>query len=110
MHDQERKALKVNFLSLCRANRKYLRRTVFKPYVEMFCLRAIRFYQKYLSQGKGVCRYTPTCSQYTLESIHNNGVVIGILLGAWRIMRCNPLSKGGYNPAPFPYRKKKWLL
>jgi putative membrane protein insertion efficiency factor len=110
MHDQERKTVKVDFLFLCRANGKYLRKKVFKPYIKMFCLRLIRFYQKYLSKGAGVCRYTPTCSQYTLESINNNGVVLGIILGAWRILRCNPLSKGGYNPAPFPYRKKKWLL
>ena len=110
MYDQERKALSLDFSFLCKANGKYLRKKVFKPYIKTFCLRLIRFYQKRLSKGVGVCRYTPSCSQYTLESIHNNGVIIGIFLGAWRILRCNPFSKGGYNPAPFPYRKKKWLL
>ncbi|MBQ8429041.1 MAG: membrane protein insertion efficiency factor YidD [Clostridia bacterium] len=108
MRDQERKTLTFSFLSLFRANRKYLQRKVFKPYVKMLCLRLILFYQKYLSRH--TCLYRPTCSQYTLESINNNGVVLGILLGAWRILRCNPLSKGGYDPAPFPYFKKKWLL
>ena len=74
----------------------------------MLCLRLILFYQKYLS--KKTCLYTPTCSQYTLESIHNNGVIAGIILGAWRIIRCNPFTKGGIDPAPFPYYKKRWLL
>ncbi len=89
-------------------NAKYLRKTVFKPYLKMLCLRMILFYQRHLS--KHTCRYTPTCSQYTLECIHNHGTVVGILLGTWRILRCNPWSKGGYDPAPEKYRKKRWLL
>jgi putative membrane protein insertion efficiency factor len=108
MGNQERKTLTFHFLSLFRANVKYLRKKVFKPYVKMLCLRLILFYQKYLSRH--TCLYRPTCSQYTLESINNNGVVLGILLGVWRILRCNPFSKGGYDPAPFPHFKKKWLL
>ena len=71
-------------------------------------MRAIIFYQKFLSKKR--CPYTPSCSQYTLESINNNGVLIGILLGAWRILRCNPFTKGGYDPAPERILKKKWLL
>jgi len=87
---------------------KYLRKHVFKPYLKMFCMRAILFYQKYLS--KGTCLYKPTCSQYTLECINNQGVILGILLGCWRILRCNPFSKGGYDPAPENYFKKRWVL
>ena len=86
---------------------KYLRRTVFKPYLKMFCMRLILFYQKYLSHQ--TCLYRPTCSQYMLEAINNHGVIIGILLGSWRILRCNPFSKGGYDPVPENYLKVRWL-
>lgn len=57
-----------------------------------------------------MCLYKPTCSEYTKCCINNLGVVRGILLGAWRILRCNPLSRGGIDPAPEKYSKKKWLL
>lgn len=62
----------------------------------------IRFYQKYLSGMKmyNHCRYTPTCSQYALEALEKYGAWKGTLLAAWRILRCNPFSKGGYDPVP----------
>ncbi|EFE93153.1 conserved hypothetical protein YidD [Oribacterium sp. oral taxon 078 str. F0262] len=62
----------------------------------------IRFYQKYLSPIKGscCCRYTPTCSQYAIEAIRKYGSVKGTLLAVWRILRCNPFAKGGYDPVP----------
>jgi putative membrane protein insertion efficiency factor len=43
----------------------------------------------------GYCRYTPTCSQYTKMSIEKHGLIWGSLKGAWRVLRCNPFSKGG---------------
>ncbi len=86
---------------------KLLRRTVFKPYIKMLCMRLIIFYQKNLSRH--TCLYEPTCSEYTLRSINNHGVIIGILLGSWRLLRCNPLSKGGFDPAPENYFKLKWV-
>ena len=100
--------MRLSFRSLLIANGKYLRKTVFKPYLKMLCMRMILFYQRHLSFG--TCRYRPTCSQYTLECINNTGVILGILLGMWRILRCNPFSKGGYDPAPEKYFKKRWLL
>ncbi len=61
----------------------------------------IRGYQKYLSPLKTVrCPYTPTCSQYALEAIQKHGAAKGSLLATWRILRCNPLSHGGYDPVP----------
>ena len=61
----------------------------------------IRFYQKFLSPLKHTrCPYTPTCSQYGLEAIQKYGAGKGSLLACWRILRCNPFSKGGYDPVP----------
>lgn len=45
-----------------------------------------------------VCRFRPSCSQYMIEAIRNRGPVIGTLKGLWRVVRCNPLCKGGYDP------------
>lgn len=108
MDYQKRESLKINFRSLFKENKRYLRKRVFKPYLKMLCMRLILFYQKYLSRH--TCLYRPTCSQYTLECINNHGVVVGVLLGSWRILRCNPLSKGGYDPAPERFLLKRWLL
>ena len=61
----------------------------------------IKLYRKYLSPLKTVkCPYTPSCSQYSLEAIEKYGAFKGGLLAAWRILRCNPFSKGGYDPVP----------
>jgi putative membrane protein insertion efficiency factor len=108
MYDKEKQSVKIGYKKLFKENGKYMRKKIFKPYIKMFCMRAIIFYQKHLSRH--TCLYRPTCSQYTLESINNHGVVIGILLGTWRILRCNPFSKGGYDPTPEVWRKKKWII
>ena len=61
----------------------------------------IKFYRKYLSPLKSTrCPYTPTCSQYALEAVEKYGAIKGGALAAWRIIRCNPFSKGGYDPVP----------
>lgn len=62
----------------------------------------IKFYRKYLSPLKGhaTCKYFATCSQYAIEAIEKYGVLKGGLLAVWRILRCNPFSKGGYDPVP----------
>ncbi|PIP67904.1 MAG: membrane protein insertion efficiency factor YidD [Candidatus Omnitrophica bacterium CG_4_9_14_0_2_um_filter_42_8] len=44
------------------------------------------------------CRFHPSCSQYALDAIEDRGVMLGLLKGLGRIMRCNPFSKGGYDP------------
>lgn len=44
------------------------------------------------------CRFTPSCSTYMLEAVEKHGVIRGVALGVWRILRCHPFSKGGYDP------------
>jgi putative membrane protein insertion efficiency factor len=61
----------------------------------------VKGYQYLLSPLLGSsCRYHPTCSSYTIEAIKLHGAGKGFLMGAWRIVRCNPFSKGGYEPVP----------
>lgn len=60
---------------------------------------AIRGYQRFVSPSlPSSCRFSPSCSQYTRLAIRKHGVVKGGLRGAWRILRCNPFSKGGFDP------------
>lgn len=87
---------------------KFLRKKVFRPFLRAGAMRLIVFYQKHFSRH--TCLYTPTCSEYTLQTINNRGLILGILAGIWRILRCNPFSKGGYNPAPERLFKYKWIL
>jgi putative membrane protein insertion efficiency factor len=63
-------------------------------------LAPIRWYQRYLSPLKRTpsCRYLPTCSEYAVEAIKTRGALIGGLKALWRILRCNPLFRGGYDP------------
>ncbi|MCI6812337.1 MAG: membrane protein insertion efficiency factor YidD [Lachnospiraceae bacterium] len=64
-------------------------------------IRLIQIYRKYISPIKGTkCPYYPTCSEYGLEAVERYGALKGSLLAAWRIIRCNPFSKGGYDPVP----------
>ena len=62
----------------------------------------INFYQKHISlwlDSKNIkCKFYPTCSDYTKQAIEKYGVIKGVFLGIKRILRCNPFSKGGYDP------------
>ena len=61
----------------------------------------IKWYRKYISPMKTTkCPYYPTCSTYGLEAVEKYGAWKGGLLALWRILRCNPFSKGGYDPVP----------
>ena len=51
-------------------------------------------------KGHPTCKYFPTCSQYAIEALEKYGVIKGLRLGIKRILRCNPFSKGGYDPVP----------
>jgi len=59
----------------------------------------VMWYQKYISPlKKPCCRFYPSCSGYALEAIQKHGAFKGSLMAFWRILRCNPLCKGGYDP------------
>ena len=70
--------------------------------MKRFMLWCIRFYRRQLSprKGKPCCRYFPTCSQYALTAVERYGALKGGRMAAWRVLRCNPFSKGGYDPVP----------
>ena len=70
--------------------------------VKRFLIRIIKFYQKYISFLKGgpTCRFTPTCSAYAVEAFQKRGFFVGFGLTVWRILRCNPFGKWGYDPVP----------
>lgn len=70
----------------------------------------IRFYRKFISPNKPpCCRFSPTCSQYAIEAITEWGVVVGLALALWRILRCNPFCKGGHDPVPVNRRRRARL-
>ena len=76
-------------------------------FFRIIVIKLIRFYQKTLSFDHGLfkffypygfCRFRPTCSEYAIAAIGKYGVVRGGLLSFWRVLRCNPLNKGGWDP------------
>ena len=74
---------------------------------KVIILKMIKFYQRTLSldhgplsflYSEGYCRFRPTCSEYTYQSIDKLGIIRGLVKGVWRICRCNPWNKGGWDP------------
>ena len=70
--------------------------------MKKICIYLIEWYQKNISsflENRNIrCKYYPSCSEYTKQAIEKYGVIKGCLLGAKRILKCNPLFKGGYDP------------
>lgn len=70
--------------------------------MKKFFIYLIELYQKYISkflESKNIrCKFYPTCSEYTKQAIEKYGVIRGCMLGIVRILKCNPFSKGGYDP------------
>lgn len=62
----------------------------------------IRWYRTCISpyKGKAVCRFIPSCSEYAYTAIERFGAIKGGALALWRLLRCNPFGKGGYDPVP----------
>lgn len=94
-----------------------------KPIVSIpskIALLMIRIYQKLFSFDHSfwakpeiyrACIHYPSCSEYTYEAIEKYGLWKGVVLGSWRVLRCNPFTKGGFDPVPksFSFRKQKDL-
>ena len=75
--------------------------------ISKILIKLIELYRKNISPRKiPCCRFTPTCSAYAIEAIKKRGAFVGTLLRIWRILRCNPLCKGGYDPVPEKRAKK----
>ncbi|MFA6255254.1 MAG: membrane protein insertion efficiency factor YidD [Patescibacteria group bacterium] len=81
--------------------------TFFSAQIRFFVLQLIRIYQKTLSFDHGIfrhlfpngfCRFHPTCSEYGYQAIEKYGVIKGGRMALWRVIRCNPWNKGGYDP------------
>jgi hypothetical protein len=66
--------------------------------MRQLCIFLIRIYQRTARFRPPVCRFTPSCSEYTAQAIDKYGVIKGIALGCWRILRCNPFNEGGHDP------------
>ena len=82
--------------------------------MKRFFILCIRLYQKSKNPlTNGSCRFTPTCSQYALQAIERHGAFWGGLLSLWRILRCNPFSRGGVDlvpeKIPFPGKKSSFV-
>ncbi|GEM_PF-127535 len=70
--------------------------------MKYLCIWLVRFYQKYLSPLKRTptCRFFPTCSAYAIEAFQKRGFWAGLILTVYRILRCQPLCPGGFDPVP----------
>jgi uncharacterized protein len=76
-----------------------LERPAVCPDMRKFAIGPIKMYRRFVSPMlPPSCRYWPSCSEYALQAIQKHGVLKGGLLGAWRVIRCNPWSKGGIDP------------
>ncbi len=59
----------------------------------------LRLYQRLISPALGSrCKYYPSCSEYAAQAIERFGILRGLVLAAWRLLRCNPWSRGGFDP------------
>ena len=79
--------------------------------IKGFLVGLIKFYRKFLTHIlRSRCIYTPTCSAYALDALKKRNLFVAIGLIIFRILRCNPLSRGGYDPVPDSKSKLKWVL
>ena len=76
--------------------------------MKRIALAAIRFYQRQISPGIApACRFQPTCSHYAYDAVESHGVLRGVVMAIWRVLRCNPLNDGGYDPVPERHQRSE---
>ena len=79
--------------------------------INKFFIKILRFYKKYISAGLNTgCIFRPTCSVYAIEAMEKHNFFIAVILIIWRLLRCNSLNKGGFDPVPDSKDRLKWLL
>ena len=68
--------------------------------VKWIIIGPVKLYQWVISPllPKDTCRFEPSCSQYFIEAVEKRGIIVGTFKGCWRVLRCNPFCKGGYDP------------
>lgn len=75
-------------------------------------LALLRYYKRWISPAfPPSCRYVPTCSEYAMEAVERYGVFRGAAMASWRLLRCHPISKGGFDPVVKSKRSRaslKW--
>ena len=81
-------------------NSEALEETGGSSFAGKLALRLIGGYQAFSQHTPAMCRFYPTCSEYTRQAIVKYGFVKGSAMGAWRICRCHPFSEGGSDPVP----------
>lgn len=70
-----------------------------RPWLVRGLILLVRAYQAALSPIIGrQCRFVPTCSEYFIQAVESHGPLRGTLMGLWRVVRCGPWSRGGYDP------------
>ena len=70
-------------------------------------IKLIDIYKKNTATSNPTCRYHPSCSTYSKEAFQKHNFFYATILSVWRILRCNPLSKGGYDPVPKTKKEKE---
>ena len=70
-------------------------------------IKMVKLYQKIPGNFHYACKHIPTCSNYTIEALERHGSIKGGYLSAKRILKCNPLGKGGIDPVPYK-EETKW--
>ena len=69
--------------------------------MKTLAMATLKFYKRLISPAlPASCRYVPSCSEYAAEAVARHGFFRGVALGAWRLLRCNPFVRGGYDPVP----------
>lgn len=78
----------------------------------MLISRLVGIYKRYYNPlFANKCKYTPSCSAYMVQAVKKRGIIVGTALGLLRIIRCNPFSKGGFDPVKDNFKgSAKWLL